>query len=375
MKPYRICTRCVMDTSDPDIDFNENGECNLCSEALERLKSKPYSLGPDEKKAALDAIVVDIKSKGNGKRYDCIIGLSGGIDSSYLAFLVKRTLGLRPLAVHLDNGWNSETSMHNIESICKSLDIDLFTYVIDWEEFKDLQLSFLKASTPDSEIPTDHAIVTILYEMAAREKVSYILGGTNFETESILPKAWSRGHTDWRYIKAVQTRFGEKKLKSYPHRSFMKHMKFKLIDRTRWVAPLDYVDYDKDRAKETISRELGWRDYGRKHGESSYTRIFQEYILPVKFGYDKRRGHLSSLIIAGRISREQALSELQKPLYESEDQKKADIRFICSKFGISEGQFGDILSAPKKTIFDYPSYEKSRIVNAAWKLINHARKK
>lgn len=375
MADYQRCTRCVMDTTDPDIAFDESGRCNHCTTALKRLETRPFCLNADEKRTELENIATVVKKKGIGRKYDCIIGLSGGIDSSYLAYLVKRVMGLRPLAIHLDNGWNSETSMHNIESICRSLDIDLFTYVIDWEEFKDLQLSFLKASTPDSEIPTDHAIVTILYEMAAKEKVGYVLGGTNFATESILAGAWSNGHTDWRYIKSVQKIFGTKKLKTYPHRSFLKHMKFKIIDGTKWIAPLDYVDYDKDEAKRIISKELGWRDYGRKHGESSYTRIFQEYILPVKFGYDKRLGHMSSLIVAGKMKRDEALSELGKPLYESEEQKKADIRYLCSKFGITDAQFDEIMKAPHKTILDYPCYEKSFFVRAAWKMINSMRKK
>ena len=235
----KICSYCVMDTTDPDIVFDANGRCNHCKEADEKLKSSIVGLDSETKLARFTKLVEQIKQDARNKPYDCIIGLSGGVDSSYAAYLIKG-LGFRPLAVHLDNGWNSEISVKNIENIVTKLDIDLYTYVIDWEEFKDLQLSFLKASTPDCEILTDHAIVSILYKIAKKQKVKYILPATNFNTESILPRAWSHGHSDWRYIKSVQKRFGTKKINTYPYRSLVDIIIYKKINGIKWIDLLDY---------------------------------------------------------------------------------------------------------------------------------------
>jgi len=367
VRPYQICTRCVMDTSDPDIVFDASGQCNHCRDASRIFEAPPFSLGTEGRRAALDAAVGSIKQKGAGRKYDCVIGLSGGVDSSYTAYVAKKELGLRPIAVHLDNGWDSEIGVSNIENICRRLDIDLNTYVIDWEEFKDLQLSFLKASTPDSEIPSDHAIVSVLYQVATENRIRCIVGGTNDATESILPFAWSAGHMDWKYISAVQRRFGKKRLLTFPHRSILKHLLYKTLHSIQWFSLLNYIPYDKEKAKVILRGELGWKDYGRKHGESNYTRIFQEYILPKKFGYDKRRAHFSSMIVAGLMSREAALKELEQPLYKSTDVLAEDIRFLCSKLGISQNDFKTIMESPKKTILDYPSYENSVVMKAVWR--------
>lgn len=349
-KKYQICTRCIMDTSDPEIIFDENGMCNHCTTALSRTDTPPFTLTADEKNHALQKIIATIKQAGKNKPYDCIIGLSGGVDSSYVAYLVKE-LGLRPLAVHLDNGWNSELSVKNIENICKILSIDLFTYIIDWEEFRDLQLAFLKASTPDSEIPSDHAIVSCLYNLAKKHGIKYIIGGTNAASEIILPKSWSQGHSDWTYIHDVWKKFGTIRPKTFPYRS----VNTRILDnfRCKWFSILNYYDYDKEIAKQFIKEHLEWKDYGRKHGESHYTRIYQEYILPTKFGYDKRRAHYSSLIIAGQLAREEALEMMQLPLYPDEQTKNADIDFLVKKFGINHDDFDRIMALPPKTINDY----------------------
>jgi N-acetyl sugar amidotransferase len=343
-----------MDTTDPEIVFDNQGVCNHCKFAGNLLRSKPFVLPPDKKKTALDSLVKQIKNDGKGKRYNCIIGLSGGVDSSYVAYVVKE-LGLAPLAVHLDNGWDTELSVQNIENICKKLDIDLFTYVIDWEEFKDIQLSFLKASTPDSEIPSDHAIVSILYKMALKEGVKYIIGGTNITSESILPKAWSQGHADWKYIKNIQKRFGSKPIISFPHRSFCAILYYRWIRRIKWIELLNYLDYDKEKAKTVIAKELGWRNYGHKHAESNYTRFFQEFILPTKFGFDKRKAHLSSLICAGQLKRADALEQLKEPLYESAHALEQDIAYVINKFGLTREAFNAIMTAPPRSYFDYPN--------------------
>jgi N-acetyl sugar amidotransferase len=351
---YRMCVRCIMDTTASEIRFDENGYCNYCTEALEKLQSMP--LRKDE--LCLEKMVKKVKENGKGKEYDCIIGVSGGVDSSYTAYNVKK-LGLRPLAIHLDNGWDSELAVKNIENICNILDIDLFTYVIDWEEFKDLQLSFLKASTSDSEIPSDHAIVAILYEMASKKGLKYILMGSNTASESIMPRSWSTGHADWKYISSIQKQFGTKELKSFPHYSLFKLIEYKRVVGITRISFLDYFDFNKQEAKKIIEKEIGWRDYGEKHYESKYTKFFQAYILPTKFGFDKRKAHLSSLIVSGQITREQALEELKNEIYPPKELEE-DIDYVANKFGITRDEFNSIMNLPPKTYWDYPNYQKTR---------------
>ncbi|WP_256003210.1 N-acetyl sugar amidotransferase [Pedobacter deserti] len=348
-RTYQICTKCVMDTTDPDITFDDQGICNHCYK-YEKDNSKFSS--PEQKKQALEALVARIKAAGKGKDYDCLIGVSGGVDSTYVAYLVKN-LGLRPLAVHLDNGWNSELAVMNIENILKKLDIDLYTHVINWEEFKDLQLAFLKASTPDSEIPSDHAIFALMRKIAKDQKIDYIISGINTRTESHHPRAWSQGHEDWLYIKSIHKQFGSKPLKTFPHGNLWSFYTARFSKK--WVNILDYVDYIKEDAKRTIADKLSWRDYGGKHFESIYTRFFQGYILPVKFGFDKRKMHLSSLICAGEISRDQALKMLEEPIY-PKNMQDDDREFVIKKFNITEQQFKEIMALPVKKYFDYPCY-------------------
>jgi len=346
-----------MDTSDPDIDFDSHGICIRCKMAMEYLSSDPVGLPIVQKSAKLNDLVGIIKERNKNRRYDCIIGLSGGVDSTYTALKVKE-LGLRPLAVHLDNGWNSELAQENIENIVKRLNFDLYTYVINWEEFKDLQLSFLKASTPDSEIPSDHAIFAVLFERASKNGVKYIVSGTNYATESILPAAWSQGFLDWKYISSIQKRFGKHKLKSFPKRTRFKDRIYKRIKKIEVINILDYYDYVKKDAMQEIKYKLNWREYGGKHHESKYTKFFQAYILPTKFGFDKRRSHLSSLICSGQITRPEALKEIEKDVY-PENELKTDIDFVISKFGITKEEFDRIMKASPKKFSDYPSYANS----------------
>ena len=358
MKSYQVCTRCVMDTTDPDIVFDENGCCNHCTSAIERLKQPPYVLLPKEKEAAKNQLIEKIKAAGKGKQYDCVIGLSGGVDSSYLAYLVKQW-GLRPIAIHLDNHWNSEIAEQNISNICKNLGIAEKRIVVDWEEFKDLQLAFLKASTSDSEIPSDNGIFTALWDTAKEHKIRYILSGYNTSSESILPKAWSPGYFDKTYIKAIHRLFGTGKKLSF-HMLSSDDMRINSITRKiEVISTLDYVTYDKEEAKDFITKELGWKNYGRKHGESIYTRIFQEYILPVKFGYDKRKAHFSSLIVAGQMTRDEAIKKLAEPLYPEEQSMQQDIDTLCNKFGITKEDFEKIMALPIKSINDYPNETKT----------------
>jgi N-acetyl sugar amidotransferase len=352
-KEYRICSKTVMDTiGDPDITFDENGVCNYFYEYSAKLKIRVPPL--EEGKRKLDAMVKEIKASGRGKDYDCIIGVSGGVDSTYTALLVKE-LGLRPLAVHLDNGWNSELAVKNIENILSKLDIDLYTEVLDWEMFKDLQLSFLKASTPDSEIPTDHAIVAVMYKLAAKYKVKYIISGMNFRNEGLLPPTWGRGYLDWKYIKGIQRKFGTVNINSLPHFSIFQFLYWNLVKKIRSVSFINYIDFKKDEAVKVIEKELDWKNYGGKHYESIYTRFFQAYILPNKFKIDKRKAHLTCQIISsGTPTREEAIELLKKDIADSELMEKDKV-YLLKKFHITNEEFDAIMNAPIKSILDYPN--------------------
>lgn len=338
-----------MDTTDPEITFDANGVCNHCRHYDESVRRHVFS--GEEGKRAVTKLVERIKQDGIGKDYDCVIGVSGGVDSTYTAWWVKE-LGLRPLAVHLDNGWDSELAVSNIYYTLNTLNIDLHTHVIDWEEFKDLQLSFLKASTPDSEIPSDHAIAALMYETAVRIGVKYVIAGCNIRTESHLPTAWSQGHWDWKYIMNLQKRFGNTALKTYPYMNLLNYFRYRAT--IKWVNILNYLDYVKKDAMQVIEQKLGWKYYGGKHYESIYTRFYQGYILPQKFGYDKRRTHLSSLICSSEISREKALAELKEDTYPL-DLQEADKDYVIKKFGLSAEEFEAIMNLPRRTYWDYPS--------------------
>lgn len=349
----KVCKRCVMDTSDPEIVFDHEGVCNHCKSADLLLQQVPYSLEKKLKEKEFQMLISKIKDDGKGKKYDCIIGLSGGVDSSYVAYVLKEA-GLNPLAIHLDNGWNSELSVMNIESICRTLKIELFTKVLNWEEFKDIQYSFLRSSTPDSEIPTDHAIFVTLFEVAKQFNLKYILTGINISTESIMPKTWSYGHWDWKYIKGIQKQFGKVKIKDFPHIGFLKLIYYLKVKRIKWVNVLNYLEFNKEDAKKVIQEKLNWRDYGGKHHESLYTKFYQTVILPNKYGIDKRKAHLSSLICSNQITREEALIELSKPVI-SELEAIAEREYLEKKFNISSAEFDIIMNDTPKTFYDYPN--------------------
>jgi N-acetyl sugar amidotransferase len=352
---YRVCTQCIMDTTDPEIEFDDDGICSHCHEYDRRVATEVFN-GTDGRQR-LAAVVARIKAEGEGKRYDCVLGLSGGVDSTYVAYLTKR-LGLRPLGVHLDNGWNSEIAVRNIENIVRLLDIDLYTRVLEWDEFRRLQVAFLKASTPDSEIPTDHAIVATLFQIAAKQKVRWIMDGSNVVTEIMVPATWSHGHSDWGYIKHLNDTFGDKQLKTYPHYTYYDNlMLYQRIKGIQRFPILNYIEYDKMAAMEVLKKELGWVPYGGKHYESIYTRFYQGYILPSKFGFDKRRSHLSCLIRDGRVTRERALAEMQQPPIDDELLRE-DRAFVIKKLGLTEDEFEDIMRLPRKTFWDYPSDER-----------------
>lgn len=360
-REYQICIRCVMDTTDSDINFDENGICNHCHNFEDVLSKKWYPSEEGAKK--LDEIIFTIQKEGKNKKYDCVIGLSGGVDSSYLAYILKKRYPkLRILAIHIDGGWNSELAVHNIENIVKRLGIDLYTGVIPWDEMQDLQLAYFKSQLANQDVPQDHAFFATLYKVAIKNGIKYFLSGGNLATESILPSSWGYNAMDSTQLKAIHSKFGKLKLRKYVTVSLFKRkiyypyfLKFKII------RPLDYLPYTKAVAKEIIKQELDWRDYGGKHHESKFTKFFQAYWLPQKFGFDKRKAHLSSLIVAGQMTREEAILELSKPLY-SENELNDDKEYIAKKLGITLSEFESIMNQPNKVFTDYPSnYNKERL--------------
>lgn len=351
---YRQCNRCVMDTSDLDIAFDENGFCNHCVDYFDKIARLTYQGKSSDEQLA--KIVEKIKHSGRNQRYDCIIGVSGGIDSSYVAYLTKQ-LGLKPLAVHLDNGWNSELAVSNIEKILNQLDIDLYTYVLDWEEFKDLQLSFLKASIPEIETPTDMAIPAVLHELAAKHNIKYIISGGNYATEGILPKSWHYDRKDVKFLKAIQKQFGTKRLKTFPTFGYVKEIYYKFFKGIRFVYILNYVPFSKKEALDLLEKELNWKYYGGKHYESIYTRFVQSYILPEKFNIDYRRSTASSQICAGEITRQEALDALVSKSY-NDKQIEEDKEYFCKKLGISISEFDEMMGALPKSYKDYPNDQR-----------------
>jgi N-acetyl sugar amidotransferase len=294
-----------------------------------------------------------MKKDGQGKEYDCIMGISGGIDSSYAAYILRRH-DLRVLAVHMDNGWNSEISVKNIKHIVSKLGIDYQSYVLDWEEFKDLQLAFLKASVPEMETPTDIAIPAALHKVAAQYGVKYIISGGNFATEGILPKIWHYNAKDLTYLNAIQKKFGTRKLKSFPTFGYLAETYYKFVKGIRIIYLLNYVPYSKKEAMRVLEQELGWKYYGGKHYESKYTGFVQSYILPVKFNIDYRRATLSTQICTGEVTREEALEELKKLPYNPE-RVEEEKQYLSKKLGITVTEFEQIMADAPHWYWDYPN--------------------
>jgi len=339
-----------MDVTDPNIMFDQNGVCNHCRE-FDEVTSKRWH--PNEVgKKKLKTIYEKIKKENANKAYDCILGLSGGVDSSYLALKLYEA-GLRPLVVHVDGGWNSELAVANIEKIVKYCGWDLHTIVIDWEEMKDLQLAYLKSGIANQDVPQDHAFFASLYHFAVKHGIHYIMSGGNIATESIFPKSWHWSAMDAINLHAIHKKFGRKKLKYYKTINFYKlYFYYPFIKRMRTFRPLDYMPYVKKEALEELKNKVGYKEYARKHGESIFTKFFQNYWLPMKFGYDKRKPHLSSLIVSRQITREQALQELEKSLY-NEKELKEDKEYIAKKLGISDEKLEKILQMPSHHYNDF----------------------
>jgi N-acetyl sugar amidotransferase len=353
-RQYQQCSLSVMDTiQDPDISFDQNGVSNYYYDY--KKAEQAWVFHGQRAQAQLQNIIGQIKTSGLNKKYDCIAGISGGVDSAYLALQAKKA-GLRPLIVHFDNGWNSEIAVKNIENIISKLGFDLYTLVVDWSEFRDLQLSYLRASVVDIEALTDHAILGTIYRLANQYGIKHILSGSNIVTEHVLPRYWIFNKADHINIESIHYRFGKVELKSYPFfNGKIKHY-YEKVKGIHTVSLLNYLPYEKERIKKVIMDELDWKDYGGKHYESIFTRFYQGYILPVKFGIDKRKAHLSNLIFSGQISKETALAVLKEPIYEP-NQLRTDYEFVLKKLGLSEQEFEEIMKQPRREHIEF-DYEK-----------------
>jgi len=341
---YRQCAISVMDNiADPVIKFDENGICNYYY-TYKELEFELVHKG-DDGNERLQKLIQLIKKGGADKQYDCITGISGGVDSSYLIYKAKEW-GLRPLIVHFDNGWNTETAVRNINNIIQYTGYDLYTIVVDWVEFRELQLAYFKASVVDIEVPTDHAISGTLQRLAAKYNIKYILSGNNIVTEAILPPSWIFNKNDHINLLNIHRKFSRIPLKTYPLFGYKEQYYYGMWKGINTVKPLNFIDYNYQNAKEIISREFKWQDYGAKHFESVFTKFYQAFILPHKFNIDKRKAHLSNLIFSGQISKEYALESLSKPLY-LEQEFKVEMEYILKKFEITQEQFDFYMKLPR----------------------------
>lgn len=356
-KKYKICNKCVLDTSVVDIIFDNKGVCNYCKK-FEDVAIPILKLDEKQKEEKLSNVIEEIKRNGKGKDYDCILGISGGVDSSYLALLAKNN-GLRTLLVHFDNGWNSELAVKNIEKIIDYCDFDLHTVVTDWEAFKNLQKAYFRASVVDIEVPTDHLIVGALYSIARKKNIKSILSGANVATEFIMPTNWNFPNKgDYTNLKNIFKKHGNGslgKLNTYNYYSMFINKNFRnILSRSL----LNYTNYSKEIAKKYLQEEIGWIDYGGKHFESIFTRFYQGYILPKKFNIDKRRAHLSTLILTGELTRVEALEELKLPTYSPKLQEE-DLEYLLEKLDISQNEFINIMNIPIVSHYEFGTEEKS----------------
>jgi len=343
-----------MDTSDSEIVFDENDVCNHCREFENETKKRWFP--NEEGKKKLIAIFEKIRQEGKSKEYDSIIGMSGGVDSSYLALVIK-DYGLRPLVVHVDGGWNSELAVHNIEQVIKYCSYELFTHVVDWEEMRDLQLAYLKAGIANQDVPQDHIFFATLCHFAVKNKIRYVISGGNIATEAIFPKSWHHSAMDAINLRAIHKRFGSIPLKQYKTISFWQYyFYYPFIKKMTTIRPLNYLSYNKQKALKELKDKVGYKEYGRKHGESRFTKFFQNYYLPTKFGYDKRRAHLSSLIVSGQISREDALLELQKSLYDPIELNE-DKAYIAKKLAISVEYLDTLINEPEHSYREFKNWD------------------
>ncbi|MGN0402293.1 MAG: N-acetyl sugar amidotransferase [Acetatifactor sp.] len=363
-REHQVCTNCVMDTSDSKIVFDENGMCDHCHNYYENIVPNWH---PDEIGAAeLERQVAQIKKDGEGKKYDCIIGLSGGVDSSYLAYYAVKKLGLRPLLFACDTGWNLNVAVENVEKIVKGLNRPLYTEIVNWNEMRDLQLAFFKAQVPYQDLPQDHVIFASLYNYAARHDIKYVLTGGNNSTECVRePNEWVYNN-DLKMIRDIHKKFGTIPLKTLPLCSMFKYrLYYRYIKGMKVVKFLDMIPYTKADAIATLQKEFGWEPYANKHFESVFTRFYEGYWLINKFGYDKRRAHFSSLVLTGQLDRQEALEILKNPPY---DEKLAmeDLEYVAKKLGLTKEEFLELMKGENKTYKDYKN--SAGLINLAIKI-------
>ena len=357
MRPYQMCTKTVMDTTDPDIVFDENGVCQYYEQVREAIRSGVRK-GPEGEKA-LEDTAESIRRDRRHSRYDSIIGLSGGVDSTYLCYLAKE-LGLNPLIVHFDNGWNSSTAVRNIEATIRYCGFDLYTFVMDWEEFRDIQRAYFLASVLDLEVPTDQMILGALLRIARRFKIKHILSGNNLITEMLLPKSWYYPKFDATNLRDIYRKFGSgRPLRAFPSYGLTEQILNETLLRLKIHMPLNLMHYRKNDAIEVMTQKMGWEYYGGKHYESIFTRFYQGYILPSKFNIDKRKAHLSNLICAGEITRDEALTELSQPTMPPE-LATSDKIYIAKKLGWTEEEFEQVLRLPNRRHEDFATDQRNR---------------
>jgi len=366
-REYEVCSNCIMDTTDPDITFDERGWCDYCRNYYDNIKPNWH---PNEKGAKMLAPVIEkIKEDGKDRTHDCLIGISGGVDSSYVAYIAKEKFGLRPLLYHLDSGWNSQVSVSNIEKLVDKLGLDLHTEVVNWQEMKDLQLAFFKAQVANIDIPQDLAIFSGLYNFAVKNGFKYLLTGGNFSTECVRePNEWGAYYpTDTRFVKDVHRRFGARPLKTFPIADIFKYkLYYCLIKGIKVVKPLNCVPYLKEEAIQELSDRFGWQRYVQKHHESRFTKFVECYWLPKKFGFERRKAHLSSLILTEQMTRKEALERINQPEIDEQTMQQ-DFEFVAKKLDLTVEQFKELFDGKNKTYRDYKN--NMHLINLCSKIL------